>query len=178
MKPPETTVVSSGAVTGLGRVMAWLVVILTAGFVLYGLLRHGLSWETQERLWRDVIDRSHGPMTFRFILQPAMATFAAFYDGVRDARLGRLPYLHTIIHDPAKRGVRLNEGLVSISRIILLGFAMDAIYQWRVLDTFYPAEAVVITLILAVIPYMILRGPIGRIARWRFARHSKSLSEG
>ena len=168
----------TGAVLNLGRVMAWLVVILTAGFVLYGLLRHGLSWETQERLWRDVIDRSHGPMTFRFILQPAMATFAAFYDGVRDARLGRAPYLHTIIHDPAKRSRRLSEGLVSISRIILLGFAMDVIYQWRVLGTFYPGEAVVITLILAVIPYLIMRGPIERIALWWFARHPQSKSVG
>jgi hypothetical protein len=158
--------------------MAWLVIVLTAGFLLYGLFRHGLSWETQERLWRDVIDRSHGPMTFRFILQPMMAAIAAAHDGVKDARLGRAPYLHTILHDPNGRGERLGEGLVSIARIILLGFAMDAIYQWRVLGIFYPGEAVVITLFLAVIPYLILRGPIARITRWRMARHPQSQSQG
>jgi hypothetical protein len=86
--------------------------------------------------------------------------------------------LHTILHDPAARGDRMREGLFSISRIILLGFAMDAIYQWRVLGTFYPGEAVAITLILAVIPYVILRGPIDRIARWYFARHPQSQSQG
>ena len=157
--------------------MAWLVVILTAAFVLYGIIKHGLSWETQTRLWQHVIDRSHGPMTFRFFLQPTMAAIAALHDGIKDARAGRAPYLATILHDPAKRVGRINEGLVSISRIILLGFAMDAIYQWRVLDTFFPAEAVVITLILAVIPYVLLRGIVGRIARWRMAQKPQSQSQ-
>jgi hypothetical protein len=158
--------------------MAALVIVLTAAFLAYGVYRHGLSWDTQARLWRDVFDRPGGPMSFRFFLQPIMAAIAALHDGIADARSGRRPYLHTVLYDPAARGERLQEGLFSISRIILLGFAMDAIYQWRVLDTFYPAEAVVITLILAVIPYIILRGPIGRIGRWWFARNSKSLPEG
>jgi hypothetical protein len=162
----------------MGQILAWLAVILTGGFVAYGVIRHGLSWETQERLWRDVIDRSHGPMTFRFILQPVMAAIAATHDGMKDARLGRAPYLRTILHDPNGRGERLRDGLVSIARIILLGFAMDAIYQWRVLGTFYPGEAVVITLILAVLPYLVLRGPITRIARWWLTRRSQPHSHG
>ncbi|HWV51001.1 hypothetical protein [Pseudorhodoplanes sp.] len=169
---------SSGAASSMARIMAWLVVILTAGFVIYGLVHDGLSWETQARLWRDVIDRSHGPMTFRFFLQPTMAAIAALHDGTRDARSHRTPYLHTIIHDADNRGARLNEGLISISRIILLGFVMDTIYQWRVLGTFYPGEAVVITLILAVIPYIVLRDIVTRIARWRMTRHPQSHSHG
>ncbi len=158
--------------------MAWLVVILTAGFLFYGIYRHGLSWETQARLWRDIFDRPGGPMSFRFVLQPTMALIAALHDGIADARSGRRPYLHTVLTDPAARVERTMEGLYAISRIILLGFAMDAIYQWREFGTFFPAEAVVITLILAVIPYVILRGPIARIARWWFARHQQSQSQG
>jgi hypothetical protein len=107
-----------------------------------------------------------------------MATIAALHDGIADARAGRRPYLHTILNDAEARSGRLAEGLFSIARIILLGFAMDAVYQWRVLGTFYPAEAVAITRILAVIPYVILRGPIDRIARWWFARHPQSQSRG
>lgn len=169
---------SSSEVSKVARGLAWLVVVITAAFLLYGVIRHGLSWETQSRLWQDVMDRSHGPMTFRFFLQPTMATIAALHDGIGDARAGRRPYLHTILNDASARSGRVWEGLFSISRIILLGFAMDAIYQWRVLGTFYPGEAVAITLILAVIPYVILRGPIDRIARWYFARHQKSQSQG
>ena len=43
-------------------------------------------------------------MTFRFILQPAMAFIAALRDGVMDARPGRRPYLWALIH-----GVRIAE---------------------------------------------------------------------
>ncbi len=44
---------------------------------------------------------------------------------------------------------------------------MDAIYQWIVLQTFYPAEAVIVAIALAFFPYVLLRGPITRVARWR-----------
>jgi len=41
---------------------------------------------------------------------------------------------------------------------------MDVIYQWRVLDTFYPGQSAVIAILLAFIPYLLLRGPFDRIA--------------
>ncbi len=160
----------------MARVMAVLAVLLTAGFAIYGLLSNGLSWETQHRLWSDVIDRSHGPMTFRFFLQPAMAGIAALHDGIADARIGRAPFLHALLYGEEDRGTLVWQQLYSTSRIILLGFAMDAIYQWQVLKTFYPGEALVITLILAVIPYLILRGPFCRIARWWMARKAHAPS--
>jgi hypothetical protein len=36
-----------------------------------------------------------------------------------------------------------------------------------VLKTFYPGEAVIVAIALAFFPYLLLRGPIARIARWR-----------
>ena len=155
-------------------IMAWLVVVLTVVFLTLGLVWYGVSWEVNQRIWRDIFGRTDGPMTFRFVLQPAMAGIVALHDGIRDAQGGRAPYLRTVLSDPAKRTARLREGLLSIARIILLGFGMDAIYQWRVLGVFYPVEAIIITLILAVVPYVILRGPIDRIARWWMARHASS----
>lgn len=109
-------------------------------------------------------------MTFRFVLQPAMAALAALHDGIKDARLGHSPYFWTIVYDPQRRTRRLREGLVSTARIILLGLVMDAIYQYWEFKTFYPGEAVIIALSLAVVPYLILRGPIARIARRRYSR--------
>jgi hypothetical protein len=43
---------------------------------------------------------------------------------------------------------------------------MDAIYQSLVLKTFYPGEMVLVALLLAFVPYILLRGPFERIARW------------
>ena len=82
-------------------------------------------------------------------------------------RLGRAPYFWTVLTNPSERGGRLWEGLISTARIILLGLCMDVIYQVIALKTFYPGEAVIIALALAFLPYLLLRGPIARIARLR-----------
>jgi hypothetical protein len=146
--------------------LAQLVVALMIAFVVLGAAWYGFSAEVRERFWQNLLDRPGGPMTFRFILQPIMATIAALYDGLKDARTGRSPYLLTILTNPAKRGGRLREGLISTARIILLGLCMDAIYQFIEFKTFHPAEAVVIALLLAFVPYLLLRGPCARFARW------------
>jgi hypothetical protein len=147
--------------------LARFVVALMLAFVVLGVVLYGFSAEVLERIWRNMIDRTGGPMTFRFFLQPIMATIAAVYDGVKDARAGRSYYLWTILTDPAKRGGRLHEGLISTARVILLGLCMDVIYQLIEFETFHPAEAVIIALLLAFVPYVLLRGPVARIARWR-----------
>ena len=47
---------------------------------------------------------------------------------------------------------------------------MDVIYQFMVLKTFYPAEALIIALMLAFVPYLLIRGPVTRIARRWYGR--------
>jgi hypothetical protein len=152
--------------------LAWLAGILIAVLSLWGLLKHGFSLDVHQRIWRDIFDRPGGPEAFRFILQPAMAAIAALHDGVEDARLGRSPYLWTIFTNPAERAGRLHEGLVATARIILLGLGMDAIYQATVLNTFYPGEMALIALLLAFVPYLLLRGVFAGLARRRMARRS------
>jgi len=146
--------------------LARLVVVLMIAFVVLGAAWYGFSAEVRARIWQNLVDRPGGPMTFRFFLQPIMATIAALLDGLKDARTGRAPYLWTILTNPAKRGGRLREGVISTARVLLLGLVMDAIYQFIVFDTFHPAEAVIIALLLAFVPYLLLRGLVARIARW------------
>jgi hypothetical protein len=146
---------------------AQIALLLLVGLLALGVAWYGITDESLGRLWTDILDRPGGPMTFRFILQPAMAIIAALRDGVRDARLGRRPYVWALIHgvrDSGGRSGRLWEGIVSTARILILGVVMDVIYQWRVLDTFYPGQSAVIAILLAFIPYLLLRGPFDRIA--------------
>ena len=147
-------------------VQARLAVGLLVALVVGGALWYGLTAESLGRLWSDILDRPGGPMTFRFILQPAMAFFAAFRDGAEDAQRGRRPYLWAIITEPGERKGRIYGSIISTSRIILLGLFMDAVYQLIVLKTFYPGQAVIIALALALVPYVLMRGPIARIAHW------------
>ena len=98
-------------------VLAQVAVAMMIAFVVAGVAWYGFSAEVRQRMWQNLLDRPGGPMTFRFILQPIMATIAALYDGVEDARTGRSPYLWTIIADQTKRGGRLREGLISTARV-------------------------------------------------------------
>jgi hypothetical protein len=150
--------------------LARVAVALIVGLAAAGVVWYGVTTEELDRVWRNIVARPGGPMTFRFVLQPAMAALAAMRDGVADARLDRTPYLPAILHGAGGRGARLWEGIVSTARILILGVVMDIVYQLVFLDKFYPAEAAIIAVLLAFVPYALLRGPIGRIARHWSAR--------
>jgi hypothetical protein len=141
------------------------VVALMAAMALGGIVWHGLAPATLERFWQNLVDRPGGPLLFRFFLQPTMATIAAVVDGLKDARLGHPPFWVTVLRDPAGRARRVDEAMVATSRIMLLGLVMDSIYQHLQFDAFKPAEAVAITLVLALLPYLLLRGLVARVAR-------------
>src|SRR4051812_18686366 len=134
--------------------LARLTIILLIAFTALGIIWYGCSEEVRHRVWQQLIERPTGPMAFRFILQPVMAVIAALRDGVNDAKSGRSPYFWTLLTNPFERGHDLYEGLISTARVILLGLCMDAIYQWIVLKTFYPAEAVIVAIALAFFPYL------------------------
>jgi hypothetical protein len=151
---------SRGAVT-----FTWLVLVLAALLLVWGAIKYGFSFDIQHRFWSDIFARFGGPMTFRFFLQPTMAAIAAIHDGVKDAREGHKSFFWTAWRHPSQQTGRLREGLISTARIMLLGISMDVIYQLKELDQFYPAEAVVIALLLAVVPYFIFRWIIEGIAR-------------
>lgn len=149
--------------------------LLVVGLLALGVAWYGITDESLGRLWTDILDRPGGPMTFRFILQPTMAIIAALRDGFHDARLGRRPYIWALIHgvrDSGGRSGRLWEGIIATARILILGVVMDIIYQWKELGTFYPVQAAVIAILLAFIPYLLLRGPFERIAHYWVVRQA------
>jgi hypothetical protein len=158
--------------------LAQLVVVLAIALIISGVAWYDLSAESRQRLWQNIVDRPGGPMKFRFILQPVMATIAALHDGMNDVRIGRSPYLWTILTNRADRAGRLREGLISTARVILLGLVMDAIYQIIVFKAFYPVETVIIAFLLAFVPYLLLRGPVARVARWWRDRASAAAGSG
>lgn len=163
---------TDGAPSNVQRAMTWLVVVLSVVLLALGLYWYGWSMEVHQRFWSDIVDRVHGPMTFRFYLQPIMAGIAALTDGIRDVRRGHKSFFWSALWDPQQPGGRLREGLISTARVVLLGLSMDAIYQFKVFDRFYPAEALMMAILLAVIPYFIFRWIVERIARWWLARQA------
>ncbi|WP_129777941.1 hypothetical protein [Peristeroidobacter soli] len=130
-----------------------------------------LLQDTFTRFWHDLLARPSGPFAFRFLLQPTMAAIAAIRAGIVDGRTGRSPYFLALWTEPAERRARLHEGLSATGRIFLLGLAMDTLYQLVELKAFYPLEALLVSVMLAIVPYFIIRGPAARVARWWQSRH-------
>ena len=121
--------------------------------------------ETLRRGWEDLIGRSDGPMTFRLILQPAMAVLLAIRAGLRDAREGQPPFLWTVFSDPGCRHELLRRAWNDVKNVFILALVLDSIYQVMVHSGIYPLELLLTATILAVVPYVIVRGPVTRLAR-------------
>jgi hypothetical protein len=145
--------------------LAKAVIVVAIVLFIMGFFWHGVSLKVVEQFWHDLVGRPDGPMRFRFVLQPLMATIVAIRDGLEDARSGRSPYFATVLGNPQERAGRLRHGLNATARIIALGLVMDVIYQAIVFRAFYPDQALVVALVLAFVPYVIIRGVTARILR-------------
>lgn len=114
--------------------------------------------------------RLHGPLALRIVLQPAVACFLAIRAGLRDARQGRPAYFWAVLSSPGHRVELLREGWKDIVKIFLIAILLDGVYQFVVTRTVRPGEALFIGILLAVVPYLLVRGPVTRLARRR-GRH-------
>jgi hypothetical protein len=123
-----------------------------------------------ERVVDNLIARVTGPMHFRLLLQPAMALYLGVRDGIKDAQQGRHAYLWTICTHADQRRELLLSGMRSVAKVLTMAFVIDAVYQAIELHWFYPGEAVLVALVLALIPYLLVRGPVNRIAGLRMSR--------
>jgi hypothetical protein len=116
-------------------------------------------------LSNQLVGRIDGPLKFRLILQPAVAVFFAIRDGLNDARLGDVPYFWAIFTEPSRRMDLIRDGWKAVAKVFLFATVMDLIYQYLVLGWIYPVAALSIAFILAFVPYLLIRGPVNRIAR-------------
>lgn len=127
------------------------------------------------RVVENLAGRLDGPMHLRFFLQPAMSTLFAVRDGIRDAKAQNPAYLWTVWSDKAQRRELLLNGWKGVGKVFWIAILLDAIYQIMEFRAFYPGEALITACLLALVPYILLRGPVNRIARrgWSAARQSR-----
>jgi hypothetical protein len=129
--------------------------------------------EELTRLWENLTGRIGGAMSFRLILQPAVAIYFAVRDGLNDARAQRPLYSWTVFTDPAQRTELLREGWKAVIKVFIMAVLIDAVYQYIQLSWFYPGEALIVAFILAFVPYLLIRGPVNRIARRTMTHREK-----
>lgn len=121
--------------------------------------------ETLTRIAENLFARLDGPFHFRIILQPVMALFFAVLDGIKDAKAGKPAYFWAIFTDPGSRRELVRDGWKHFGKIFILAIVLDVLYQWKVGSPIYPGETLIVALLLAVVPYVVMRGPVNRIVR-------------
>jgi hypothetical protein len=119
--------------------------------------------EVWHRFIENLFSRLDGPLHFRFFMQPAMAIIFAVIDGIKDAKMGRPAYLWTMVRNPEQRRELMKIGWKRIAKIFILAVILDVIYQIKVYHWFYPGETLTVAILLAIIPYLLVRGPVNRL---------------
>jgi hypothetical protein len=117
------------------------------------------------RFTTQLIDRVTGPLHFRLVLQPLMAAFFAIRSGWRMRRPASRRTSGPSFSDRSDRRALIKDGWESVGRVFVLAIVLDVVYQLYVLHFVYPGEAIVVALILAIVPYLLLRGLVTRVAR-------------
>jgi len=117
------------------------------------------------RAFEQLLGRMDGPLHVRFLMQPIMAAILAIRAGLRDGRAQRLPYLWAIIFEPAQRRTLIREGWKDVARVFVLAYVIDCIYQVIELRWIYPVQSLIVAFLLAVVPYVLIRGPAARLGR-------------
>jgi hypothetical protein len=122
-----------------------------------------------EEIWQRVVGnlfgRLDGPLHFRFIFQPLMAVIFAVIDGIKDARNDKPAYFWAVIANPEHRAELMKDGWKHVGKIFVIGVILDLVYQLIVFRWVYPGELLIVAFVLAIVPYVLLRGPANRIAR-------------
>jgi hypothetical protein len=130
---------------------------------------------------QQLFGRSSGPLNFRLVVMPTVVTLLALRADWKDAREGRPAFLGAFITDPVERRRLFRIALKDVGRVFLMAIVLDTTYQVMVYRWVYPGQLLTVAIVCAVVPYVLVRGPITRIARllhrrWAGPAQSKATS--
>src|SRR4030095_6853570 len=118
-------------------------------------------------------------MKFRFILQPLMSLIYAVIAGIRDAKKGSTPFAKALWTEKENRKLLYTELWKDVGKVFIIAILVDIVYQLIMIFSrqtqpeFYPLEVIITAFVLAIVPYLILRGPVNRIVRLARKKENK-----
>ena len=113
----------------------------------------------------QLIGRLDGPLHFRFLLQPLVAAIIGYRDGLNDARAGAPPYFGMLTQvGREQRKAMIRDAWSSIGKVFILAFILDCVFQYLTYKSIGIVAAALIAAFLALLPYLVLRGAVNRIA--------------
>ena len=115
--------------------------------------------------FEEMIGRAGGPLNFRLVVMPTVAAFFGIRAGLRDTREGKSTFLWGIITKPTGRAAALRSARKDIGRVFIMALTMDTAYQIIALRAFQIFQVLVVAVACAIVPYVIVRGPVAFVAR-------------
>jgi hypothetical protein len=119
----------------------------------------------------QLFGRASGPFHLRLIIQPCVAAATAVRAAFRDVRENNPPFFWAVVTQPEARKQLIESGWKDIGKVFVLAVVLDCVYQLVVLRDFHVLQTLIVALVVAVLPYLLVRGPAAR-----FLRRTKSLT--
>ena len=79
------------------------------------------------RVWNNLIERTEGPMSLRFVLQPTMSLIFAIKAAIKDAKNNTTPYLWRFASSKDDKHEIAKEGWKDFGKIFIIGTILDII---------------------------------------------------
>jgi hypothetical protein len=131
-------------------------------------------FDALSRIFTDLAGRAGGPLNFRLVVMPTVVTILAILADRRDAREGRPALLGAFFMDRVERQRLMRLALKDIGRVFIVAIVLDTVYQIIVFRWVYPGEVLVVAVACAIVPYVLVRGPVIRLLRMLFGTHKGS----
>ena len=109
--------------------------------------------------------RASGPLNFRLVVMPTMATLFGIRAGLRDAREGISTFLWGILTQPGGRAAAFRSAVKDVGKVFIMAVIMDTAYQLIVFRGLRLLQVLVVAVACAIVPYVLVRGPVTLIAR-------------
>lgn len=126
--------------------------------------------EILNRAIEQLLGRASGPLHLRLVIQPIVATILAVRAGLRDSREGKPAFFWTILTSPEERQILLRSGWKDIGKLCIVAAVLDTLYQLIVFREFLVVQTLIVVVVVAVIPYTLLRGAVTRLASGLFSK--------
>ena len=122
----------------------------------------------------ELLGRFSGPLNFRLFVMPTVVTILAIRADLRDAREGMPAPLGAFLTNPIERKRLLRTAIKDIGKVFLVAIVLDTTYQLWVSKSFHLGQLSIVAIVCAIVPYVLVRGPITRLARLVHHKWSKS----
>ena len=109
--------------------------------------------------------RASGPLNFRLVVMPTMAALFGVRAGLRDARDRKPTFVWGILTLPVERAAAFRSAVKDVGKVLVMAVIMDTAYQIIALRGLRLAQVLVVAVACAIVPYVLVRGPVTLIAR-------------